>query len=90
MLDNKNAILFIRGERPLFDLKYDILKHPNLKLTTDGGNKAYMHGQVDNSIALINLELFNENTKSSKIEKIEDDYDIISSDDIDFYLEGKE
>ena len=90
MLDNKNAILFIRGERPLFDLKYDILKHPNLKLTTDGGYKPYKHGQFDNSIASINLELFNENTKSSKVQELEDEYDIISSDDIDFYLEGKE
>lgn len=90
MLDNKNAILFIRGERPLFDLKYDILKHPNLKFTTDGGYKPYKHGQFDNSIASINLELFNENTKSSNIQETEDEYDIISSDDVDFYLEGKE
>lgn len=25
MLDNKYALLFIRGERPIQDLKYDIL-----------------------------------------------------------------
>ena len=30
MLDNRYAILFIRGERPVLDFKYDILKHPNL------------------------------------------------------------
>ena len=35
MLDNKYALLFIRGERPIMDLKYDILKHPNVDLTAD-------------------------------------------------------
>ncbi len=37
MLDNRCALLFIRGERPVKDFKYDVLKHPNVKLTTDGG-----------------------------------------------------
>lgn len=32
MLDNQYAILFIRGERPVMDFKYDILKHPNVAL----------------------------------------------------------
>ena len=36
MLDNRYALLFIRGERPVMDLKYDILKHPSVRLTTDG------------------------------------------------------
>lgn len=46
MLDNQYAILFIRGERPVMDFKYDILKHPNLALTTDGKAAAYKHGEV--------------------------------------------
>ena len=36
LLDNKYAILFIRGERPVMDLKYDVLKHPNVDLSADG------------------------------------------------------
>ena len=36
MLDNNLALLFIRGEAPLMDEKYDLLKHPNIKYTTDG------------------------------------------------------
>lgn len=36
MLDNRYAILFIRGELPVMDLKYDILKHPAVDLTADG------------------------------------------------------
>jgi len=43
MLDNKYAIVFIRGERPVLDFKYDILSHPNIKLSTDGGAKPYEH-----------------------------------------------
>ncbi|MBQ1195821.1 MAG: type IV secretory system conjugative DNA transfer family protein, partial [Clostridia bacterium] len=43
MLDNKYAIVFIRGERPVLDLKYDILSHPNIKLGTDGGAPPYAH-----------------------------------------------
>lgn len=46
MLDNQYAILFIRGERPVMDFKYDILKHPNVGLTTDGKAAAYKHGEV--------------------------------------------
>ena len=45
MLDNRYALLFVRGERPVMDLKYDILKHPNIKLTTDGGTPLYVHGE---------------------------------------------
>lgn len=37
MLDNQNALLFIRGERPLLDAKYDLMKHPNIRYTEDGG-----------------------------------------------------
>lgn len=45
LLDNRYAILFIRGERPVLDFKYDILKHPNLALTADGDRaNAYEHG----------------------------------------------
>ena len=53
MLDNKYAILFIRGERPIMDFKYDILKHPNVALTTDGKASAYKHGEVTKDIASI-------------------------------------
>lgn len=42
-LDNDHCILFVRGELPVMDRKYDILKHPNLKLTEDGGAKPYVH-----------------------------------------------
>ena len=41
MLDNRKAILFVRGERPMLDDKYDLMRHPNIKLTEDGGAAPY-------------------------------------------------
>ena len=42
-LDNKNAIVLIRGEKPVIDGKHDILKHPNIHRTEDGGAPPYLH-----------------------------------------------
>ncbi len=41
-LDTHKAILFIRGEDPVLDKKYNIKRHPNIKLTTDGKAKPYI------------------------------------------------
>ena len=89
MLDNKYAILFIRGERPIKDLKYDILKHPNIEYTTDGKAKPYNHGKTNNAIATITVDYDIENYKYNSIEEIEQDYEIISSEDMDKYLEER-
>ena len=56
MLDNRFALLFIRGERPVKDLKYDIMRHPNISYTTDGGAQPYQHGEDMISIASISFE----------------------------------
>lgn len=42
-LDNKDAIVFVRGERPVIDEKYDLMKHPNIRFTEDGGAAPYTH-----------------------------------------------
>ena len=55
MLDNRYALLFIRGERPVMDEKFDILKHPNVALSTDGKGKPFRHGEVTQAIANISL-----------------------------------
>ena len=95
LLDNKYAILFIRGERPVMDFKYDVLKHPNVELSGDGKAKPYIHGEITESIATIDVDLSNvvinqakELTK--KEEKLLDGYDIISSEEIDKYFKNKE
>lgn len=56
MLDNRYALLFIRGERPVEDLKFDILKHSNIALTTDGGASPYRHGEDSISIAALSID----------------------------------
>lgn len=55
MLDNSDALLFIRGECPVKDKKYDILKHPNIKRTEDGGAAPYVHKPMAADYALPDL-----------------------------------
>lgn len=43
MLPTNDALLFIRGEKPVRDKKYDIKKHPNVCRTADGRAKPYIH-----------------------------------------------
>lgn len=50
MLDNNDGLLFIRGERPIKDKKYNLLKHPNIKQTLDGGYPPYIHDQASHFI----------------------------------------
>lgn len=50
LLDNDYGLLIIRGERPIKDRKYDLLKHPNIKQTLDGGYSPYIHGQSSHFI----------------------------------------
>ncbi|MCI8526398.1 MAG: type IV secretory system conjugative DNA transfer family protein [Oscillospiraceae bacterium] len=42
-LDNRYAILFIRGAKPVMDLKYDLTRHPAIRHTVDGGGAPYVH-----------------------------------------------
>ena len=50
LLDNNDGLLFVRGERPIKDKKYNLLKHPNIKQTLDGGYLPYTHGQASHFI----------------------------------------
>ena len=70
MLDNRYALLFVRGERPIIDLKYDVLKHQNVKLTTDGGAEPYKHCENTRSIASIVFEITENKPKKKKNKQI--------------------
>lgn len=96
MLDNANALLFIRGERPIKDLKYDILKHPNLALTTDGGAEPFVHGEIQfeaSSLTLASREeierLFDE---TEEIEIKPCGYELLSEEDLEkrYYYDEEE
>jgi type IV secretion system protein VirD4 len=77
MLDNRYSLLFIRGERAVMDEKYDILKHPNLKLTVDGGSEPYRHGSTENALDWKAVTL-NE----------ESDYELLSEEELEIVIQS--
>lgn len=85
MLDNKYALLFIRGEEPIIDLKYNTFKHPNIKLTEDGGYKPYLHGDIKNAVATISIDTNVEDIKNKEYKDI-GSYEILIDEEIDEYL----
>ena len=82
MLDNRYALLFIRGERPVMDEKYDILKHPNIALTEDGGAAPYEHGGTENAVATLSFAGAAAETVSAPNEPTLD-YELLSDEDIE-------
>lgn len=76
-LDNNKALLFIRGERPVFDNKYNLLKHPRIKETRDGGAESYVHGQVNHSVE----DWYN-------VVLSDQEYELLSERDMDRYFEN--
>ena len=82
MLDNRYAILFIRGERPVLDLKYDILKHPNVALTADGKAGFYKHGEVKSDVAAIKLLSFDK-YMAPETQTAETNYELLSDEDFE-------
>lgn len=83
-LDNRYALLFIRGENPIMDFKYDILKHPNVKKTTDGGEKPFIHGKASESIASVLLR-YTGNSAEVKEERTlsETDYEVLTEEELE-------
>ena len=75
LLDNDYGLLFIRGERPVFDKKYDILKHPRINETTDGNAKPYLHGKIKYSI-----------DDWQNILLSDKEYELLSDEDMDNYF----
>lgn len=89
LLDNKYALLFIRGERPVKDLKYDILKHPNVALTTDGKGEAYIHGKTDKATA--SIIVLDEDIEENEIDTFEEEqllenYELLSEEELEEFI----
>lgn len=82
MLDNRYALLFIRGELPIMDEKYDILKHPNVALTTDGSAAPYEHGGTEHAVATLSLAGI-PTTDIPDMEETKPDYELLSDEDIE-------
>ena len=71
MLDNQNALLFIRGERPILDAKYDLMKHPKIRYTEDGGAGPFNYAKAP----LAHDDFMFDETRY-------DDYELLLDDDI--------
>ena len=71
LLDNRKAILFIRGERPIMDDKYDLKKHVNFRYTEDGGALPYDYAKTPLAHDDLNID----------INRL-DDYELLSTEDI--------
>ena len=89
MLDNNLALLFIRGEAPLMDEKYDLLKHPNIKYTTDGGAPVYSHGGTENAVADMTIGRFTPGDLAN-IQEPETLYELLSDEDMENIFQFKE
>lgn len=87
LLDNRYALLFIRGERPIMDEKIDILRHPNVALTTDGKAKPYKHGEITEAIASLAIQTDGEEVTATEFEA-NDGYILLSDEDMDTFIEN--
>ena len=55
LMDNRYALLLIRGERPILDEKFDFKCHPHIGETTYGGAAPYVHNELTRLTASIEL-----------------------------------
>ena len=74
--------LFIRGERPIKDFKFDILKHPNVSLTADGKADVYRHGEVKDDIATITVGIVVDEKQIEDIPISDTSFELLSEEDL--------
>ena len=87
-LDNRHALLFIRGEHPVEDLKYDLMKHPNVGSTTDGGAEPYRHGEDRLSFAA--FEIDEDLVRNAQTDPVgEDEYLFFSEEEFEELIQKK-
>ena len=83
MMDNCYALLFIRGERPIMDEKYNPLKHPNVALTALGGAPTYEHGKTDHVTATISIGAVTESELPEPETAVDDTMELLSNEEIE-------
>ena len=85
MLDNRYALLFIRGERPVMDEKYDLFLHPNVKFTPEEGGAPYVHGGTELSVGSLCLTAVSgKETKPINLSELE--YVLLSDEEVEAEL----
>ena len=85
MLDNRYALLFIRGEMPIMDEKYDLLNHPNVRYTPEKGGAPYVHGGTELSVGSLSLSNVS-GTETKFINLSEMEFELLSDEEIEAEL----
>lgn len=83
MMDNRYALLFIRGERPIMDEKYDPMKHPDVALTALGGAPIYEHGKTDHVTATISIGAVSASEPTDQDIAVDDTMELLSNEEIE-------
>ena len=83
MMDNRYALLFIRGERPIMDEKINPFKHPNVKLSALGGTPIYEHGKIDHATATISIGGTSVANLPEPESAVDDTMELLSSEEIE-------
>ena len=86
MMDNRYALLFIRGERPIMDEKYNPLKHPNVALTALGGAPSYEHGKTDHVTATISIGAVTGAELTESESAADDTMELLSNEEIEAFF----
>ena len=84
-MSNDDALLLLRSEDPVVDRKYDLLKHPNIKLTTDGGAAPYMmpYDFMQMAVSISQKELASIEPDKIPAETL-DKYELIDLEELDY------
>ena len=88
LLDNNYALLFIRGERPVKDFKFNLKEHFNSQYTPIGNKsiKPYIHGGTENAIGTITFDLNDIQITENRLKELEEqelEVEILSNEEIE-------
>ena len=72
------------------DDKYDILKHPNVALTTDGKTQPYLHGGTENAVATVSFVSVGSAADAPSFDETETIYELLSDEDLEAFFNSQE
>lgn len=87
MLDNRYALLFVRGERPIQDFKFDISRHPRYKYTTDGGYEIFEHATTPRAVSTLSVDVsaapLQSSSSNAQVQVNQESFEILSEKDLE-------
>lgn len=90
MLDNRFALLFIRGERAIMDEKFDIMRHVNVRDTADGKAEPFRHGAIAASVATLVYDDSIDPATLPELPILNGVYELLSEEDLQERFNSKE